>query len=238
VNVIRLPFAVRRNASANGRTVNGERTDIIERLGEKRMSKALKAFVCSLLLIAVVLAPACRSKKKPVVTPTNTATTDTSTIPTMTTTQAPTTTIATNTDFVQTDTQPPVESTQLPTDIEELNRVALSRGYIQDAFFGFDESTLSGDAQTALTSSAEWLKSHTQYNLLIEGHCDERGTEQYNLALGDRRANIAKEYLMTLGVDGSRIRTVSYGEERPFDSGHDDSAWAKNRRAHLVLVGR
>lgn len=202
------------------------------------MSKAFKPFVCSLILIAAVLAPACRSKKKPNVVPTNTETTNTASIPTMTTTQAPTTTVASNTDFVQTDTQPAVSSTTLPTDIEELNRVAQSRGFIQDAFFGFDEAALSSDAQTALSTSAEWLRSHSEYNLLIEGHCDERGTEQYNLALGDRRANTAKDYLMTLGIDGSRIRTVSYGEERPFDNGHDDSAWAKNRRAHLVLVGR
>jgi len=119
-----------------------------------------------------------------------------------------------------------------------LNRVAQSRGYVQDAFFEFNESTLSAAAQTALTSSANWLKKNGQYNLLIEGHCDERGTEQYNLALGDRRANQAKEYLVTLGVDAGRIRTVSYGEERPFDPGHDESAWAKNRRDHLVLVGK
>jgi peptidoglycan-associated lipoprotein len=200
------------------------------------MSKALKAFVCGLVLIAAVLAPACRPKKKPVVTPTVTETTNTASIPTMTTTQPDP--IATNTDFVQSDTQPPITSSQLPTDIEELNRVAQSRGYILDAFFEYNESTLSGDAQAALSSSADWLKKNPQYNLLVEGHCDERGTEQYNLALGDRRANIAKDYLTTLGVDAARIRTVSYGEERPFDNGHDESAWAKNRRAHLVLVGR
>ena len=150
----------------------------------------------------------------------------------------PPTTVQTNTDFVQTDTAPPVSSMQLPTDIEELNRVAQSRGLIQDAFFEYNESTLSSGAQAALTASADFLKKNGQYNLLIEGHCDERGTEQYNLALGDRRANTAKEYLATLGVDAGRIRTVSYGEERPFDGGHDESAWAKNRRAHLVLVGK
>jgi peptidoglycan-associated lipoprotein len=200
------------------------------------MSKALKAFVCGLVLIAAVLAPACRSKKKVTVVPTVTETTNTASIPTMTTTQP--TPVATNTDFVQTDTQPPITSSQLPTDIEELNRVAQSRGYIQDAFFDYNESTLSSDAQAALSASADWLKRTPQYNLLVEGHCDERGTEQYNLALGDRRANTVKEYLVTLGVDSGRIRTVSYGEERPFDNGHDDAAWAKNRRAHLVLVGK
>jgi peptidoglycan-associated lipoprotein len=146
--------------------------------------------------------------------------------------------VATNTDFVQTDTQPVVTRENLPNDVEELNRVAQSRGYIRDAFFGFDESALPADAQAALNLSADWLKKHPEYNVLIEGHCDERGTEQYNLALGDRRANTAKQYLTTLGVDASRMRTVSYGEERPFDQGHDEAAWAKNRRAHLVLVGK
>ena len=200
------------------------------------MSKAVKSFALSLALIAAVLAPACRHTRKDQVQTTTQTTETTPNIPTMTTTTAPTTTIATNTDFVQTDTV--VSTAPLPTDIEELNRVAQSRGYIQDAFFDFNESTLSSDAQSALTASADWLKKNGQYNLLIEGHCDERGTEQYNLALGDRRANTAKEYLATLGVDAGRIRTVSYGEERPFDGGHDDAAWAKNRRAHLVLVGK
>ena len=137
-------------------------------------------------------------------------------------------------DFVE----PTVTPETFPSDIEELNRVAQSRGYIQDAFFEYNESTLSSEAQAALSASADWLKKNEQYNLLVEGHCDERGTEQYNLALGDRRANTVKEYLTTLGVDAGRIRTVSYGEERPFDNGHDDAAWAKNRRAHLVLVGK
>jgi peptidoglycan-associated lipoprotein len=148
----------------------------------------------------------------------------------------PTTTVATDTDFVKTDTT--VTEEQLPTDLDELNRVAQDKGYLQDAFFAYNESTLSAEAQTALGNSATWLKKNTQYNLLVEGHCDERGTEQYNLALGDHRANTAKQYLVDQGVDAGRIRTVSYGEERPFDPGHDDSAWAKNRRAHLVIVGK
>jgi len=141
-----------------------------------------------------------------------------------------------NKDFVQ---ETPIKQETIPADIEEANRYVQAHGYIQDAFFGYDESALSADAQAALTTSANWLKGDGKaYNLLVEGHCDERGTEQYNLALGDKRAAIAKEYLATLGVDGARIRTVSYGEERPFDPGHDESAWSKNRRAHLVLVGK
>jgi len=196
------------------------------------MNKALKTFACALALIVLALIPACRSKKTPppVVTPTVTSTASTPPPPVDTTVKPPE-------DFVKTD-EPKVTVEALPADIEELNRVVQQKGYLQDAFFGFDESALSSDAQSALTTSANWLKQNSTYNLLIEGHCDERGTEQYNLALGDRRANIAREYLVTLGVDGSRIRTVSYGEERPFDAGHDESALAQNRRAHLVLVGR
>jgi peptidoglycan-associated lipoprotein len=139
------------------------------------------------------------------------------------------------TDFVR--EEPRVTAEVLPNDIEELNRAAQTHGWVQDAFFSYDESTLTSEAQAALGATATWLKSHPDINLLIEGHCDERGTEQYNLALGDRRANIAKEYLATLGVDAGRIKTVSYGVERPFDPGHTEQAWAKNRRDHLVLAG-
>jgi peptidoglycan-associated lipoprotein len=76
---------------------------------------------------------------------------------------------------------------------------------------------------------------HAQLNFSIEGHCDERGSEKYNLALGDRRANSTKEFLVGQGIAATRIETVSYGEERPFDPGHDEGAWAKNRRAHFVM---
>jgi peptidoglycan-associated lipoprotein len=201
------------------------------------MSKSFKAFAVTLVLLAAVVVPACQKKPKPVVVPTTSVAPSTVPDIPLTVTTATVQTVPTETDFVspKTDT---VATEVLPNDIGELNRVAQSRGYIADAFFEYNDSSLSSDAQTALTNSATWLKKNGQYNLLIEGHCDERGTEQYNLALGDRRANQAKEYLVTLGVDTARIRTVSYGEERPFDPGHDESAWAKNRRDHLVLVGR
>ncbi|MDP9361181.1 MAG: peptidoglycan-associated lipoprotein Pal [Acidobacteriota bacterium] len=199
------------------------------------MSKAIKAFVITLALISIIVAPACHKKTPPKVAP-SVDTTPVPAIPPAVTT-APAQTVPTETDFVSPKTDTVAVET-LPSDIEELNRVAQTRGYIQDAFFEYNDSTLSADAQAALTTSANWLKKNPQYNLLIEGHCDERGTEQYNLALGDRRANQAKEYLATLGVDAGRIRTVSYGEERPFDPGHDEAAWSKNRRDHLVLVGK
>ena len=114
--------------------------------------------------------------------------------------------------------------------------LAEERGLLRDAFFDFDAATLRPDARANLAHSAEWLKAHPEFNLLIEGHCDERGTEQYNLALGERRAWEAKNYLGILGYDTRRVRTISYGKDRPFDSGHDETAWATNRRAHLVLT--
>jgi len=203
----------------------------------ENMNKVVKSFLIGLVLILVCLVPACKSKKNPPAPTVAPATDTTTTVPPVPTIATTTETRVSNPpDFVQ--PQPTVTTETLPTDIEELNRVAGQRGYLQDAFYNYDESTLSPDAQAALTASANWLKKNTQYNLLIEGHCDERGTEQYNLALGDRRANSAKEYIAALGVDASRLRTVSYGEERPFDPGHDEAAWAKNRRAHLVIVGK
>jgi peptidoglycan-associated lipoprotein len=129
------------------------------------------------------------------------------------------------------ETQPPVETTDTAptTPSEELNQMALS-----DAYFDFDSYALSSEAKGTLEQNAKELKRVTATNVTIEGHCDERGTKAYNLALGEKRANAAKDYLVALGVSGSRINTVSYGKERPFDDGHDESAWAKNRRAHFV----
>jgi peptidoglycan-associated lipoprotein len=203
------------------------------------MTKAVKGFLSGLVLIALIAVPACRHKTTPVKPVPQPDTAASMTVPPVPATAPqptqPTPSIKPNEDFV-TETAPRVTSEELSGNIEEANRQAQLRGFIKDAYFGYDEAALGADAQAALTDSANWLKRNAGFNLLIEGHCDERGTEQYNLALGDRRANQAKQFLMTLGVDAARIRTVSYGEERPFDPGHDEAAWAKNRRAHLVLV--
>jgi peptidoglycan-associated lipoprotein len=197
--------------------------------------KMFKGFAAGLVIVLLVLAPACRSSRKKTTAGTTTSTAS-STVPDvpMTVTQQETT-VTSAPDFVQDADRPTVE--ELPRDIEQLNRVAQDRGYVRDAFFNYNESALSEDAQMALNATANWLRNNPQYNLLIEGHCDERGTEQYNLALGDRRASIVRDYLVTLGVDSGRMRTVSYGEERPFDEGHNESAWRQNRRAHLVITG-
>lgn len=196
------------------------------------MKKMSKIVLTSIALVLLIVSPACRRKVTPVVAPaTNTAPAPEVAPPPPLPEETP---VQDDVDFVE--ATPTAET--FPSDIEELNRYVQRQGYIRDAFYNYDEATLDDAAQAALTSSANWLKGRegAGYSLLIEGHCDERGTEQYNLALGDRRANSAKDYLVTLGVDAGRIRTVSYGEERPFEEGHDDASWAQNRRAHLVLV--
>lgn len=115
-------------------------------------------------------------------------------------------------------------------------QLADQNGWLRDAFFALDSSVLTTAAQDNLSDSAKWIRAHHKFSLLIEGHCDERGTEQYNLALGEHRAYEAKEYLAALGLDASRIATISYGKDRPFATGHDEQAWSQNRRAHLVLT--
>jgi peptidoglycan-associated lipoprotein len=106
---------------------------------------------------------------------------------------------------------------------------------IKDAFFDYDQYTLRDDARAALQSNARALRERPQIRITIEGHCDERGSEKYNLALGDMRANAAKDFLVSLGISASRIDTVSYGEERPFCEEHNEECWQLNRRAHFVM---
>ena len=103
-------------------------------------------------------------------------------------------------------------------------------------FFDTDSTSLRADAQQTLTQQARWLNQYSQYSIVIEGHADERGTRDYNLALGEKRANSAKNFLASLGIDSSRMTTISYGKERPAALGSDESAWAQNRRAVTVTV--
>ena len=103
----------------------------------------------------------------------------------------------------------------------------------EDIYFDFDKSTLTPAAQDNLLRKAEWLRENYDATVTIECHCDERGTNEYNLALGDRRAESAKDFLSDLGIDPSRLSTISYGEERPVDPRHNEEAWAKNRRSHF-----
>jgi peptidoglycan-associated lipoprotein len=112
---------------------------------------------------------------------------------------------------------------------------ALAKFTAELVLFDYDSSVLMPTAQGRLQSKAAYLKASPNVKVIIEGHCDERGTPEYNLALGERRAEAAKAFLIDLGVSSSRLATISYGEERPFAMGHDESAWSQNRRAHFVV---
>lgn len=104
-------------------------------------------------------------------------------------------------------------------------------------FFDFDKSNIRPDQRATLEKQAAWLKGYPQVKLSIEGHCDERGTREYNLALGERRANAVKDFLVALGINPDRLQTVSYGKERPAAQGHNEAAWAQNRRGVSVPLG-
>ena len=107
---------------------------------------------------------------------------------------------------------------------------------LDNVYFGFNEATLSDQAKNTLVRDAEWLRTNPDVRLQVEGHCDERGTAEYNLALGERRTEAVKSYLSSLGIDVSRLRTISYGKERPVDPGHTEEAWAKNRRVEFKVM--
>ncbi|MBN2298337.1 MAG: peptidoglycan-associated lipoprotein Pal [Deltaproteobacteria bacterium] len=106
----------------------------------------------------------------------------------------------------------------------------------RDIYFDFDKFNLSPEARKALAEKASFLNAHPEIKIKIEGHCDERGTREYNLALGERRAKSAQDYLIFLGINPTRTSTITYGEERPVDPEHNEAAWTKNRRAHFVVL--
>lgn len=106
---------------------------------------------------------------------------------------------------------------------------------LMPVYFDFDQYDLRDDARATLAANAKGLQDNAGANIAIEGHCDERGTIEYNLALGEKRAKAAYDYLVSYGISGSRLTTISFGEDRPADPGHDETAWAKNRRAEFVV---
>lgn len=118
--------------------------------------------------------------------------------------------------------------------LDELNRDSP----LQPVLFAFDSAELDAAARAVLDQNAQVLKRYPSWVVTIEGHCDERGTAEYNLALGERRAAAARDYLVSVGISPERLRTVSYGKEFPFDPGHSEEAWAKNRRAHFVITAK
>ena len=118
--------------------------------------------------------------------------------------------------------------------LDDLNKTSP----LKPVYYELDSSDVSSANQKTLDDNAVLLKRYATWAVTIEGHCDERGTAEYNLALGERRAIAARAYLVSLGIAADRLRTVSYGKEFPFDPGHDDAAWAKNRRAHFVITAK
>ena len=128
----------------------------------------------------------------------------------------------------------PVEDIVGSKSLDDLNR----ESPLQPLYFDLDSSEVSVPGQTVLQANAAVLKKYPAWQITVEGHCDERGTAEYNLALGERRALAARTYLVSLGVPADKVKTVSYGKEFPFDAGHDDAAWGKNRRAHFVITAK
>jgi peptidoglycan-associated lipoprotein len=191
------------------------------------MSKKKIAFILCLALTLVLFAPACKKKKAG------------DTVPDPDAQQ-------------QVQTPEPEEPEPTPSeeiidfnsaepDVREIDESAAAinqRGELKTIYFGYDKDELTDAARATLRQNANWLKANPQWSVVLQGHCDERGTIEYNLALGQRRANSVRSYMVSLGVDASRIRTVSYGEERPVDRGHNEAAWAKNRRAETQVEDR
>jgi peptidoglycan-associated lipoprotein len=116
-------------------------------------------------------------------------------------------------------------------------KLAGDSGPLKDVHFAFDSYELDDEARAVLRENANWLLDHPREKVEIEGHCDERGTVEYNLALGAKRARAVKDYLVSLGVAADRMTTISYGEELPLCTEHNEECWARNRRAHFVLLG-
>jgi peptidoglycan-associated lipoprotein len=188
-----------------------------------------KRYVLCALVIATVLVGACHKKKPPVARPLPPPP------PSSTTGARP-----------PAPPEPVPETTPIPPepaisddslagkDLDVINK----NSPFQPVFYALDSSELDQAGQQALNANAEVLRKYATWIITIEGHCDERGTAEYNLALGERRALAAKTYLVSLGIPTERLRTVSYGKEFPFDPGHDEAAWSKNRRAHFVVTSK
>jgi len=103
-------------------------------------------------------------------------------------------------------------------------------------YFDYDKAVIRDDAKPTLDTNAAWLKKFRTIKILVEGHCDERGTEEYNLALGEKRAKVAQDYLLSMGIGSDRMKIISYGKSQPINPGHDDAAWQMNRRAQFIVI--
>ena len=181
------------------------------------------------MLSLLVFAGACHHTKPPVARPT--PPTVAPPAPTSTTAPTPPEPVVENQPIPE---EPKVNEDLLSGDLDTINK----NSPFQPVFFALDSSEIDQAGQQALNTDAAILKKYPTWVITLEGHCDERGTAEYNLALGERRAMAAKTYLVSLGIPADRVRTVSYGKEFPFDPGHDEAAWSKNRRAQFVVTSK
>jgi peptidoglycan-associated lipoprotein len=188
-------------------------------------------FAVIALLVAVLGVAACGKKKPPVARPAPPSTTPGGTTQPTVRPPAPPEPVPETTPIPP---EPGISSDLLSGDLDTINK----NSPFQPVFFPLDSFEVDGGGQQALNTNAGIMKKYPAWVITIEGHCDERGTAEYNLALGEKRALAAKTYLVSLGVPADRVRTVSYGKEFPFDPGHDESAWSTNRRAHFVVTSK
>ena len=126
----------------------------------------------------------------------------------------------------------------LAGDIVAVNEYVTRNGLLGDVYFDYDKADLTEEARERLAKNSEWLRAHPEFQVRIEGHCDERGTNEYTLALGERRAAAAMGYITSLGASAGSLTTLSYGEERPQCTESDEGCWSRNRRAHFLITGR
>jgi peptidoglycan-associated lipoprotein len=180
-----------------------------------------------MLMGLLVFAGACHHNRPPVAKPV--APPATTTAPTGNKPPAPPEPVPESTPVM-----PPEPTISANLSLDEINK----NSPFQPVFFPLDSYEIDGTGQQALNADAAILKNNGNWVITIEGHCDERGTAEYNLSLGEKRALAAKTYLVSLGIPADRLRTVSYGKEFPFDPGHDEGAWSKNRRAHFVVTSK
>ena len=190
----------------------------------------MKRHSVSAVLVALVLLAGCGgSKRKPAVLTDPGARPSPSAYPPATATPEPEQPVAEGPDIAA------VSSTNPSGEDFSVNDASGENGPLEDIRFDYDRAELSDEARATLEKHGLWLQNHRAAKVTIEGHCDERGTVDYNLALGDKRARAVKDYLASLGVAGERMHTVSLGKERPLDPASNDQAFAKNRRAHFVV---
>jgi peptidoglycan-associated lipoprotein len=183
------------------------------------------------MMAAFALVGACHKNKPPVARPMPPPSTAGGTAPTPNRPPTPPEPVRETTPIPP---EPGITNDPLGGDLDAINK----NSPFQPVFFPLDSFEVDGTGQQALNTNAGILKKYPTWVITIEGHCDERGTAEYNLALGEKRALAAKTYLVSLGVPADRLRTVSYGKEFPFDPGHDEGAWSKNRRAHFVVTSK